>query len=888
MNQPVDIEPLLAHVQKAARYIGGEVGAVVKSPASVQLRVALCFPDVYEVAESHLGLKILYDGFNRLDGVQAERVYAPWPDFAALLERDGLPLFGLEARTPLHAFDVVGFSINHELAYAAVLRMLQLGKVPVRARARSDGDPIVLGGGPALCNPEPLAPFLDAVFVGEADLAVQEIARVLLDQRGRSRRDRLSALAQIEGVLLPDRHHPRFFEGRFQGFDVEEPGVQVVRARKVPDLEAVPTPERWIVPHLKPVHDRAAVEIQRGCTRGCRFCQAGMISRPTRQRDPGTVKRALLQTVQSLGADDAGLLSLSAGDYPMIAPLLGELASELDARRVSLSVPSLRSETLTPELARQLGRHRASGFTLAPEAATDRLRAVIAKNNSEDDLLRSVRAAIGAGARRVKLYFMIGLPTETDDDVLAIVDLAQRALREARALNRRAAVAVSVSTFVPKPHTPFQWEAQVGPDEVVRKQGLLRQALGRGRFELRWHDVAMSTVEGVYARGDRRLAEVLEDAVAAGAYLDGWTEHFDASRHLDALARQGLSVDDYLGPRDLDAPLPWDLVDVGVLRKFLLRERRDAYAALARADCVGDRCRACGACDFEQQRVIAYWPAVDTPVQRVEHPLHHRSNRDFQLPPPQASPSSPEAATGVEPELEPEGPLKDAQRPGDDRVQRLRLRFAKQPPAVHLSHLELMSTWQRALARSRLPVAFSGGFSARPRMSMPLALPVGMISDDELIDVDLCFRVDVNLALQLLQAQLPSGIVLKDGLALPPEAPGLGEILGGARYQAVVEGDLETVRQSLERFGAADSWPVQRERKGRISQVDLKTLLVAVELVGARLFYTLRSPVEGTVRPHEAWRSILGEDVTVHSLRKLQTLFAVDCEPGTTGDTGSR
>lgn len=893
MPMPVYIDDILPRIEKAARYIGGEVGSVLKPIETVALHVGLCFPDIYEVAESYLGQKILYSQLNAQADVFAERVYAPWTDMAQALRELKRPLFGLESRTPLGDFDLLGFSLNHELAYTSVLNMLELGGLPLRATQRAEEHPLVIAGGPACSNPEPMAPFFDAIFLGDGEDGVVEIARRLIASKGQSRAARIEDLAAVDGVLLPQRYQPRYAGGILQGWDRDDDQPAKIPARKVADLDASPSAERWIAPHLHVVHDRAAVEIQRGCSRGCRFCQAGMIYRPTRQRSPKTVQRILRAAVTSSGSDQAGLLSLSAGDYPLIQPLLADLAKDMNAQRVSLSVPSLRTETLSPALAREVMAMRGGGFTLAPEAATQRLRQVIAKGNTEADLLNAVEAAVDAGASHLKLYFMIGLPTETDDDVKAIATLCEKMLAVGRNINKRVRVSASISTFVPKPHTPFQWEAQADREAIDHKHRLLHLAFRDSKVRARWHDVEMSLVEGIYARGDRRLADVLEAAFVAGAQLDAWGEHFNAQRHYDALTQQGLSLQDYLRPRALDEALPWDLVDYGLLGKFLRRERDDAYAAKQRGDCVDASCLACGVCDFDQRRVITYRAVKDQGVARVQNPLRHRSNHHLllasgdELPIASAAPTVPanddveivanSAEAVAVPRVHQESDLRPGQRPADVRVQSLRVKLSKHPPAIFLSHLETMAALQRACARARIPIAYSGGFSPRPRLSMPFALPVGARSDDEQLDIDLYAAMGASQALRALKDQLPRGIRVLDVVTVDAAAPRLGHILAGAIWKAELQIGPRLLEQAIARYIEAETWPLTRKRKKKVHEVDLKTLAMDFWPTGTHVQFRLYTPAQGSIKPVEALTSIFGE-AAVQGLRlhKLQSLYTWD------------
>jgi len=879
----VDIEPLLPLVQKPARYIGGEPGSANKALDQVRLHVALCFPDIYEVAESHLGLKILYDAVNREPDLLAERVYAVWSDMADALAARGLPLFGLETRTPVADFDLVAFSLNHELSYVTVLHMLEQGRLPLLASDRAERDPIVMAGGPAMSNPEPVAPFFDAIFVGDGDVALVEIARALAAQRGQSRARRLDALAALAGIYLPAHYGSALDEaGRPRPPQPIAGARPRIRSRLVDDLEAVASPQRWVVPHVDAVHNRAVVEIQRGCTRGCRFCQAGMIYRPTRQRSPQRVVTDLAATAAVTGYEQAGLLSLSTGDYAAIEPLLGAVRQVLAPRRVALSVPSLRVETLSPALADEVMRERTGGFTLAPEAATDRLRAVIAKGNREDDLLRSTQAAFAAGATHLKLYFMIGLPTETDDDVIAIAALARRILAAARAIQRRARVSVSVSTFVPKPHTPFQWQPQLDGGEVRRRQTLIRRGLDGSRIDMHWHDAAASEIEGIYARGDRRLAAVLIDAYHRGARLDAWNEHFDARRHLDALAAAGLSAEQFTRARAADEQLPWEIVDYGLRREFLWNERRLALATPARerSDCAIDRCHGCGVCDFNERRLIAYRPQADGTALRIENPPHHRSNRQRVLVAPVAAPVVPDAAAGdgQTPLLARRRP-DQPQRPADPCVLRLRLTLQRRAPAVWLSHLETMSSLARAAARAQLPIAYSGGFHAKPRFSTAHALATGLTSEHELVDLELHAALPPDEVQRRLQAQLPAGLTVGAVQVLGGREPGVGALVVGARYRAQLRGDGAAVAAAARSFLQAVVWPLNRQRRQRTTEVDLKQLLDGLTVDRDTIEFSIQYAVAGTVKPVEALASIFGEAaVDPASIVKTATLLrtAVD------------
>ncbi|HWP66705.1 MAG TPA: TIGR03960 family B12-binding radical SAM protein, partial [Candidatus Limnocylindria bacterium] len=626
-------ERLLPLVEKPTRYLGNERGAVHKDLEGVAVRVALAFPEVYEIAQSHLGLQILYDVLNARPDVAAERVYAPWPDLEALLRERGLPLVSLESHAALGDFHVVGFSLQYELTYTNLLTMLELGGIPLRAAARTAADPLVIAGGPCAFNPEPLAPFLDAVVLGDGEQAVLDVVDVVRDWDGRDREALLVALAGIAGVYVPAFFTPRYHaDGTVAAVEPRPGAPAVVRKRILPDLDTFPPPANPVVPNLKIVHDRAAVEVMRGCVKGCRFCQAGYVYRPLRERNPERVVAQTTELMARTGYEEVSLLSLSTGDYSGVNPVLKALMDRLAPERIAVSLPSTRVDALSPRLLEEIRRVRKTGFTLAPEAGTQRLRDVIQKEYREEELLAAARAFSDLGWRALKLYFMIGLPSETEEDVRGIVELAARVRR---AGGGRLKVTASVSTFSPKPHTPFQWAAQLDRDETLARQALLRHELAARGIEFRWHDSRLSWLEGIFSRGDRRLADVLETAQRLGARFDGWSDRFRPDIWEQALAAHGLDAAFYLRRRPLSETLPWDHLDAGVSKKFLMAELARAVRGVLTPDCSIERCTYCGACDFEQVRNVDYHP------EGAKGALHHgaRISRWAELLVPDAEPS---------------------------------------------------------------------------------------------------------------------------------------------------------------------------------------------------------------------------------------------------------
>ena len=598
-------QEMLQAVEKPARYTGGEWNAQPKASAAVLCRIALAMADVYEVGMSNLGLKILYEILNRRDDIAAERVYAPWLDMEEEMRRRGIPLFSLETFQEVSSFDILGFSLQYELLITNTLNMLDLAGLPLHAAERTDEQPFVIGGGPCVYNTEPIADFFDFFVLGDGEEIVVEVCDALIawKKEGRldGRRGFLRRAARIPGIYVPSFYAPEYdARGMFTGLRVlDEAASPQIYRRVVKDLDAAPFLEKPVVPYLGIVHDRLMLELFRGCTRGCRFCQAGMAYRPVRERRPETLESLARTLFDSTGYNEMSLTSLSSADYSCLSPLVDGLLAGTQGERVSFSLPSLRIDSFSVDIAERLQQVRKSGLTFAPEAGTQRLRDVINKNVTEDDLLHSVRTAFEQGWKAVKLYFMMGLPTETDEDIVGIAELAQKVVdcyKEVKG-KRGVKVTVSVSCFVPKAYTPFQWFAQVPQEEFERRQRLLKESIRDRAISFHYHDARASVLEGALSRGDRRLSAVIETAWRNGAKFDGWTDQFKDEVWKDAFRRCGVVPEFYSQrTRDLEEVLPWAHTSPGVSEDFLRREWQRAEEAALTHDCRRETCTGCGVC----------------------------------------------------------------------------------------------------------------------------------------------------------------------------------------------------------------------------------------------------------------------------------------------------
>jgi radical SAM family uncharacterized protein/radical SAM-linked protein len=894
-------------VKKPSQYLGGEQGEVQKDWEAVAGRMCLAFPDLYEIGMSHLGYKILYGILNKHPKLLAERAYAPWADMEAELRSRGEPLRSLETWRPLRDFDVVGFSLQYELTYTNVLLMLDLGGITRRADERGEDEPLVVAGGPCATHAECMSPFVDVFLIGDGEAKTPELVLTwtALKRAGMPRRERLAEIAELGGFYVPSLYTTRVDEAT--GFAVVEPPANgapfPVERAFVPDFAPYPFPADGPVASSTTIFDRVSIEIARGCTEGCRFCKAGMIYRPVREREPQSIIDTIREAVDRGGYDEASFTSLSTADYSAISPLVHETLKTL-GDRVDLSVSSLRAYGLAEEVLDDMSSQKASGLTFAPEAGTQRMRDVVNKNVTEAQLLETAERVFSRGWEKMKLYFMIGLPTEEDEDVLGIVETGARTLDVARRVrgDKRGRVTVSVSTLVPKPHTPFQWCAMDTYPEIRRKQSLLRDAQRKTAVNLRVHKSDGSWLEGVLARGDRPIGDVVSDAYDAGARFDSWEDEIRLDVWQKAFEARGIDPTRYLGTIPLTARLPWDHIDVGLEEGFLAKEYRKALSNRLSPPCgkvAGTFVHPTNIADAkaEQKRFVCYDCGIACDMTRM------RSRRIDHLE--QLGAESPrlrlplveEAAEGVVlEEAAAASPAAEVKRITDRRVMRkvdqgpplrIRLGFHKVGRIAFNSHLDLVKHFPRMFRRVGLPLYFSEGFRPAPQMSFAPALSLGVASLGEYIDVKVRGRElapgRIDTLLDELNEVAFEGIEFFGLAALGPHDPALTRVIDEAEYVAGVPraaladlgvADEAALYARIEARMAEEKLLVRRDYKGIGKNVDVKHTLLALEAgqggdVLARagiagdllpLRYSVRIDPKGTAKSTEVLSAIFERD----------------------------
>ncbi|MCC6796228.1 MAG: TIGR03960 family B12-binding radical SAM protein [Candidatus Hydrogenedentes bacterium] len=842
---------ILPLVQKPSRYLGTELNSTHKDLKDVDLRVALVFPDLYDLGLGNLGILILYAILNEKPWCWCERAYTPAPDMEALLRERGLPLFTNESKDSLAEMDVIGFTLQSELTYTNILNAIDLAGIPVRTKDRDDSHPLTMAGGPSVFNPEPLAPFIDFFVVGEGEDAIVEIAELLRTMKANTRREKLEALAKLEGVYVPELYPMETMpDGRILP---KEDAPKIVK-RTVQNLDGATFPVNYVVPYTQQVHDRVGLEVLRGCTQGCRFCQAGMVTRPVRERSLEKIDELMERTLAATGYEEVSLVSLSTCDFSRPRMLVEQAARRAAKDNVSVSLPSLRLDSFSVELADMVAGVRRSGLTFAPEAATPRLRALINKWIPDEDLLTMSSEAYKRGWNHVKTYFMIGLPTERDEDVEAIVDLCIRTLKLGRTFNSKAKVNTGVSTFVPKPFTPFQWAEQITLEEAYRRQGILERGFkNNAAIKFGRHEPETTFIEGLLTRADRRGGDLLEAAWRNGARLESWSEHLNIDAWYKAIEQTNFNVADQFRERDLNERLPWDHIDVLMPKEWFQEDYQRAMELKHAQDCRAGKCHLCGVIYREREL--------------CKHMLKRQKQGRLEEQNWQPTP--------IEKYVEPEP------------VQRLRFRIGRTGEVRFLSHLEVMNAWVRALRRARAPLSYSQGFHAHPKITFATAAPVGEESVGDYMDIVLKEIVDPRELLGRLQATLATGFRAINVDEVPLKAPALMAACSGFAYSLTATAEGETVATRIAEILDAGEILVERDVKvkdwkGRERRekkdIDIRPMIARLEITQSANHQTIiefDTVIVGgrSARPREIV-ALLGLDAVSTQVLKRETFLA--------------
>lgn len=857
------LQAILRQVSRPSQYLGNELNVIKKDFDQAEVRVALIFPDKYELGMSHVGLRILYDILNKLPFVVCERAFAPDLDMEGCLRHENLPLFSLESKRPLKDFDILGFSFTYELTYSNFLNILDLAQIPRWQKDRNATHPIILGGGGCMTNAEPIADFLDASAIGDGEELVLDVVDTIRQWKKQTadRATLLDHLSNIEGIYIPSFFTPEYNpDGTLKKMLPLKSGYEKIKKRIVANIDQAPYPTNLLVPSVKLVHDRIGIEIQRGCNRACRFCQAGYIDRPVRQRSPTTILNIAEESRQKTGIGEISLLSLSAADYECLVPLLKELNGRYAGERVAISVPATRTEKLGPELIEQIKKVRKTGFTIAPEAGSARMRRVINKGNAVDDLYRAVTNAFSAGWNLLKLYYMVGLPFEHDEDVAGIAFEANESIKICLGYSNRAELKLGLSSFVPKPQTPFQWEPQMTIAETERRYSLVKKNLQNRRIRANHHNAQMSFVEGLFSRGDRRLAPLLAMAVDHGCRFDEWQEHFDFGKWESVFAKWDGDPAFYLHrQRGRDETLPWDHLFAQMDKNFLwdefeksrvaggepeeqvpawrrLKPKLDQLPGFTE-DCSVERCSDCGVCDYQKIKNRVYVPGDASVVVKKGH-------REWY------------GGTAGLPSTVDSRPLPENQK--ITGFCKLRFRYTKTGPAVYMGHLELMDVLRRAIHRVKLPVAYSQGFHPQMKLAMSHALPVGIDSEWEYFDLEFTSPVDPGQAQNQLNQALPAGLRVLEIQSIDSRTPSLYSNVRSLEYMATMPWPQKISKMLADFKNGADVVWIRKNARGEKKFNLQDAVEVNHQPDGCVFNFHTKIEPSGTLKPSEVLEALLG------------------------------
>jgi radical SAM family uncharacterized protein/radical SAM-linked protein len=808
-----DIMPL---IERPSRYLGNEINTIIKDPDRVKLKFALVFPDLYEIGTSHFGLQILYSILNKKKEVCAERVFAPGIDMEEHLRALKIPLVSLETKMPVCDFDLIGFSILYELNYTNILNILDLAKIPFYSSRRDESYPLIVGGGPCTCNPEPVADFFDIIVIGDGEDAILEITDTWLkfkEKQNIGKESLLKLMSKIEGVYIPAFFKPEYDGNGIQALAPKYSNYTKATRAVAKNLDTLPFPDAPIVPYGKPVHDRLRLEIARGCTRGCRFCQAGMIYRPVRERSMETLLELSEKALGKTGYEDMSLLSLSTGDYECIIPLMQRIMEECETRHIAVSLPSLRAGTLTPELMRLIQKVRKTGFTIAAEAGSQRLRDFINKNISEKEIIETVQDSFDLGWQVIKLYFMIGLPSERKEDIQGIVDLVKKLRKLKGKKGKFGKINVSVATFIPKPHTPFQWEPQLSLDEAKERISWIKRNLKMPGIRFKWQNPETSMLEGLFARGNRQLSRLLVSAHKKGCKFDSWSDKFNFRLWQEACEETGVILESFNNrKRSFDEKLPWDHIDTRVTKDFLKDERVRAGNLESTGDCRSGDCNSCGVCDFEV----------------IEPKIFKASRKDKS---------------------------EIIEKSRNKVYRKLKISFSKTGQAKYFGHLELVNIMFRAIKRGDIDVKYSQGFHPKPKVSFEYPLAIGIESEGENMYMAVNDLIKPKEVVQRLNKQLPEGLEIiecRDSLSkVDINRP------NGFIYRVIIK-DFDFDESAIQRYEDQDEVVVERmNKKGKINKINLKNVVLDIRLISKKEIEFKLKPYNGkNVRPYEVLKKI--------------------------------